>query len=308
MTVCVAACGSAGGPTQPAGTVFVVGPSGNFRTIGAALAVAPEGATIQVQPGTYRESVDITTAGIRLVAQGGALLEGEWDSSGGSGIRIAADAVEVRGFVVQGFDNGIGSRGAHVVIAGNEVRSCHSAFPVGWRGAGIGSIGAGTQVTDNAVHDNTGNGIVISGVDTIVRRNRVYDNGAGADALLGPDGRYGVGILAPVTEGRGFWTNPSRIEVTDNEVLRNRWGVVMDGRESPQGGIAPGSAHMIRSNRVTGHARAGIALFFTTGGRVEGNHASGNALRPMPPTNGFDLFDERPGQNTWSGNQGSTNF
>jgi len=50
--------------------VLLVGPGRPYASVHAALAEAPPGATIRIAPGTYREVVHLTQAGVRLLGEG----------------------------------------------------------------------------------------------------------------------------------------------------------------------------------------------------------------------------------------------
>lgn len=75
---------------------LVVGPTGTFRSITAALAAARSGATVHVHAGVYREpTLQVTTPGVTLIADGEAVLDGE----GAREILVVrAPNVTVRGF------------------------------------------------------------------------------------------------------------------------------------------------------------------------------------------------------------------
>src|SRR5689334_6819749 len=60
-------------PASPcAAATLCVGPGGAYATIGAALAAAQPGDTIEIIAGTYRESLVLATPGLTLRGVGGA--------------------------------------------------------------------------------------------------------------------------------------------------------------------------------------------------------------------------------------------
>jgi nitrous oxidase accessory protein len=78
---------------------IVVGPDQPVQRITDALGIAPEGATIRVLAGTYRESPLRILRSVTLVGDGFPILDGEGDRTV---IEIASDGVEVRGFRITG--------------------------------------------------------------------------------------------------------------------------------------------------------------------------------------------------------------
>jgi nitrous oxidase accessory protein len=74
---------------------LVVSPAGPYRTVAAAIARAPHGATVEVRRGTYREPTIVVDHALNLIGDSGAVLDGE----GQRAIMIVtASDVAVRGF------------------------------------------------------------------------------------------------------------------------------------------------------------------------------------------------------------------
>ena len=90
-------------------------------------------------------------------------------------------------------------------------------------------------------------------------------------------------------------------QILDNEVTSNHWGILVNN-------FAGNSGNLIRSNRLRGNGRAGIAtLLAATGNTIQDNDAQGNGLLNIAPSLLFDLFDQGSLDNTWQNNQGRFN-
>ena len=57
-------------PETPSGTAYTVGKGQRFATVQSALDAAPDGATIAIYPGAYREVVHVTRPNMRLIGMG----------------------------------------------------------------------------------------------------------------------------------------------------------------------------------------------------------------------------------------------
>lgn len=116
------------GNTFDPGWVYIDGEDNVFTSIQAAIDAAGPGATIHVGPGTFSENLSITTEGISIVAEPGAILMGTlvttppWNGvgsldefletsqatfTGTTGLTIGADDVSISGMQFSGFAVGI---------------------------------------------------------------------------------------------------------------------------------------------------------------------------------------------------------
>jgi len=179
--------------TAPAGTtaLYVVAADGNFRSISAALLVAPAGEVIEVRGGPYAERVVIDKPGIKLRGTSAILDGATVDGGRGIGIHVTNVAdVEISGFTVRNFERGIVVQNATgAVIQRNEVHSSNSktagtAPPLApgvdlFEGLVL-LASSGAQVTDNVLRNNGHDGLMITGGsrNNVIRRNRMLDNGA----------------------------------------------------------------------------------------------------------------------------------
>jgi len=209
----------------PAGAAtFTVRPG---QSIQAAVDAAPRGSTINVLPGTYRESVGITKDGITL-------------HGSGSGTTVLVPAAQPDGPCVFPSDQPGGPPDvAGICVVGNVDTSM---FPTR-----VISPVRGVRVTGFTVKNFPGEGIfVIGGQGTTVQGNRLVNNGG-----------YGVyansstttSILANTASGSGeagIYVGDSpdaRAVIMGNTVFDNQFGVFI--RSSSNGSI---SSNVARDN------------------------------------------------------------
>jgi parallel beta-helix repeat protein len=267
---------------------------GDFPTIQAAIDAAEPGDTVQVAGGTYCENVVITKSDLRLRTTPGtdqAVIDGTCVGGLGAGIHVMGKtSVEIMGFAIQHFEWGIYVHSTTAsLIHLNEARFnntvVRAGVPAQSRGFGILLEGSsGNTVSQNDLHDNGRNGIVVRGSSTsnVVRANRLKDNNL--------DGG-GCNLMVSGTA--------SDNSIVENEVVGTLGSGIMIGP-----GLATGNR--VAQNRVHGFAGPGILLMAATvGNLIEQNDARSNGLTYTPPRN-VDLFDSNaPGANTWSRNLGT---
>jgi parallel beta-helix repeat protein len=287
------------------GRTLVVGPGG-YETVGEAVALARDGDTVLVRPGTYRESVTITRAitlrgdGDRddiviefdgepcLVLENSAArlanltIRSETVILGGSpnlerlvlgrGICVKGGASPIiRGCVLRG-DGIFLEEGSNGAIEDNEI-SGHD-----W--AGIWVVGPGTAplVRGNRIHDGADSGIRLEGgAGGTVERNDIYDITGSAIRVEGA-GTAPIIRANLIHDGRAARSRDERADgiavldgaggsIEDNDIFGDDTGVTVEGT---------GSAPLIRGNRIVGCQANGI----TIGGRavptIEGNDISGS--------------------------------
>jgi nitrous oxidase accessory protein NosD len=263
-------------------------------TIQQGVTQAPAGATVIVCPGTYKESVNITTPRLTLHGLRGAVV----DATGQSyGIGIGADRVTVTGMTVHNAAKNLvdpadaqptcgnpgnplcagivtvvaGVPGNHLVITDNEL---------------TGNIGFGLDVVstfDSRIKENdaSSNGVVgINVVDDVpgipVRHNQIIGNRAS-------DNASGCGIALASHTGAG---------VIDNVVLDNR---------ADRNGLPAGGAGVLLATPVP---NGQVRLNKLVGNSVNGNGHSGIQVHFHAPTatvDGNSIVDNRIGQNNVRG-------
>ena len=287
-------------PTNPSGpppplSGITVGRSETFTTIQSALDAAASEATITVLDGTYFERIVIVKP-VKLIGRE-AVLEGLAPGldGRGTGIDVRADDVEITGFTIQNYERGVlVSAARNFRFHNNEVRNNLSKDPPPITAGVTKSDGVilsnvqNSSVVDNFIHDNGSIGVALRDASSgnTVSGNRIVNNGM-QQGLPG-SGHAGGGVVTVVRDN-------TRNEIVNNDVSGGYWGI--------QIGSAPDSANVVRSNRVQGTRRAGIAVWGQHN-TIEGNIVSGSGLLKMPPSCDLDLMDLRELDNTWRDNVG----
>lgn len=249
------------------------------------------GGIIVVEQGSYNENIEITTANIRLRGEE-ATLDGT--GLGGIGIHVMdTSGVEIRGFIVEKFDTGIvldnvsHSRLRDMVIRLNDDFE-DTVFPFSHDGLQL--LGSDHNLIRNVfAHHNGHNGITLGegSSNNILKENVSNDNGTN---VIVSGGDFGCGI-----EIRNDENNNN--SVTDNEILRNGWGILLGF------GGAPGSTrNIIAKNDIHDNARVGIDVHDGSSDNLMiKNDATGNL-------GASDLRDDGDFDNTWIKNEGTRNF
>jgi parallel beta-helix repeat protein len=276
----------------------------DYASIQAAVDAAGDGTIIQVRAGTYSENVVITTAGIRLHASRGVVLDGT--GRGGIGIHVLGSPaqrlpdVEISGFEVQNYAQGITLEWAEAArVHLNEVHQIRTpATGAGaFDGRGILVINTrASNVTRNTVMHagQAGMFVAFASEYNVVRGNRANENGDQAPNL------GGVGISVT---GAGAHHN----QILENETLRNFGRGIWVTRPS---GTAPLTGNIVAQNRSHYNQRSGIATGPATFGNLfSQNDARWNNLSGLPPCYQCNLMEmSNAGGNTWERNLGTLNL
>jgi hypothetical protein len=310
-------------------------------TIQAAVDAASPGDLVLISPGTYRESVRVTTD--RLVIRGldrnAVVLDGGFELS--DGFLVAADGVAIENLTVHSFrQNGIIFSGAFAASAPTTPRRSGYEAPV----YGIGDdVVDGYRVSHVTVANNG-----LYGLYAFAARNGVFEH---SYASGHPDSGFYVGQCRPcnavlrhlVAEHNAigyYGTNASGdVWVVESVFRGNRLGIAPNSQDAerlaPQedtwvvgnlvvdnddpdtpeiqmgffgGGIAVGggTSNTVLRNRVEGHGGAGIIVQPLGSYDPIGNSIRDNVLSD----NRFDLVlrlrEGRPGTNCFSGNRFTT--
>jgi parallel beta-helix repeat protein len=160
-----------------------------FKTFAKAVSMLAPGDTLQIQPGTYNESMRLTMSGTAsapiTVIGNGALID--MQGADQAGIKISGNYLNVSGFEITGAeDAGIAMPGKYLtvknnIVHGNAVQNgigtCGTST-TGWGAAiKVGVGGENSLIEGNTVHNNCGEGIAVTrGVNITVKNNTVYDN------------------------------------------------------------------------------------------------------------------------------------
>lgn len=311
---------SAGDPHSFGPTLWVSAASGSdsntcthdqpCRTIGHAVAIAPAGATIKVEAGTYDEGVTITT---KLQVEGldhpvvdaasatqegcgnGFLVSGP----GASGTEIKGFTVEdaqCEGILVQGSPGAPGVDVTDVTIDGNRVIDNDTGLAAATAGTECASPGPGvpgdcgegihlwtvsdSRVDDNTVESNAG-GILLTDefgptFDNVVQGNTVLYNLYDCGITLAGHGAA-VGPGGPTPTLGGVYDNTIKDNVSyDNGGLGEGGGILM-AAAGPGGGVYDNT---IAGNDAEGDGLAGIDIHSHFAGQdLNGNVIVDNTLR-----------------------------
>lgn len=279
------------------------------ESIQRAIDRAPEGAVVHVQPGVYRERLNITRDNITLRGDGKAILDLQDKSVSGGAIHISnrrnvtIDGFEIRN--VRGGDTPTGiavdGRSNNISILNNDIHHVES----GKDAHGISIYGAGKQpITDVRIEGNnvhhlklgTSEAVVVNGnVDGFkILNNKVHDNDnigidvIGGERISGKDDRARRGVIANNQvwnidlSGRrsaaGIYVDGGRDVLIENNDVRNAtYGIEI---ASEREGWNTEKVH-VRGNRIQGTRLAGITLGGgdTSNGGVTGSSVENNDLR-----------------------------
>jgi hypothetical protein len=278
-----------------AATVCVnpTGASGCQTTIGAAVAAASSGDTIQVAAGTYKELVTINKT-LSLIGAGSAstiidatgLANGINVDGSAAAPKSGVSGVVVSGFTVENanFQGVIIQNASFVTFWNNQVinndksldttgatgPSC-PGLPTALASGEAFDCGEGVNITgvdhsvisNNAVQHNAG-GILVSDDTGATHDNVIYGN-------LVSDNPYDCGITLASHSGMGVYHNT----ITANQSLRN--GLLLPGAGAGVGIFAagPGSqtyGNVVVNNEMMGNGLPGVAMH---------NHASVPGAPPV---------------------------
>lgn len=316
-TALLIACGVSGVATA---ATLCVNPGGTFgckSTIGAAVAAASAGDTIEVAPGTYKEMVTITKSlsliaktSIQPVINATGLPNGIYID----GMKTAPSAgvanVLISGFSIRNadFEGILIANASDVTIANNHVsdndRSLDIATPVCNNipkfetnenddcGEGVHLMAADhSSIIHNEVDHNSG-GILISDEtgasrDNLIDSNFVHDNVFDCGITLASHAPA-TSVIPSATVSYGVIRNT----IAHNTSSGN--GVQVPGAGAGVGMFAPGpgattTENVVIDNVLTGNGQPGVAMHNhaappapapgvnLNGNMIVGNHISGNA-------------------------------
>jgi parallel beta-helix repeat protein len=250
-------------------------------TIGHAVSVAPAGATIHVDKGTYQEQVSITE---RLTLKGENAVIDATGQAGGilppfMGYGLLVSGLDASGSVVEGFtvEHAIGEG---ILVAGtSRVRIEHNTVKL--NDAGAGGIGTLECTPSGLVPGDCGEGLHFVSVTWSSILHNVVENNVG-------------GIL--ITDEFG----PSAHNVISYNVARNNvadCGITLPSHNSA-GGVYD---NLVSHNVSEDNGGAGVGMFASSPGTASyNNRVIDNTLRDNGEA-GVAIHAHAPGQNV-SGN------
>jgi parallel beta-helix repeat protein len=329
LAVCVAAAGAISQQAVAATLCVAKGGGACFSTIGAAVAAANPGDTIQVSQGTYAEDVIIGKS-LSLIGKNSANTK--IDATGlANGINIdgldnpGLSNVTVSGFTVENanFEGIVITNASNVTISGNHVTNNDKSLNFAtascpglpsWETAEGEDCGEGVHlngvdhstVSNNQIDGNSG-GILISDETAPNHDNQIIGNSVKgnvfdcgitmashprAAAICGP-----TGPCAPPPAPFGIYSNT----IAMNDASGN--GLNGVGAGIGMFGFLPGarvSDNQIIDNNVTGNGIPGISMHahapfgnfnnnVITGNYISGNGADGEDAATPGPT-GINIF------------------
>jgi hypothetical protein len=323
--------------SQPAGAATLCvnsgGNGGCFKTIGAAVAAASAGDTIQVAPGTYSEGVTIGKS-LSLIGANSAntIIDARGQPNGVyiDGLDNAGlDEVVVSGFTIQNakFEGILVTNASRVTISDNRVvnndlalnpsvPSCpgQPAFETSEDfdcGEGIHFSGVDHSIVANNLVEHNGGGILLSDDtgrthDNLITGNFVRNNAFECGITLASHPLYdGIDSRMP----RGVDNNT----ISGNESSGN--GLAIEGQGAGVGlFVAPGpppgglevSGNLVIGNRLTGNGLPGVTFHLHTANTgqnlnnnlIANNYIAGNAAdtedAATPGPTGINVFGIAP--------------
>ncbi len=265
----------------PAQSVLTVKPSGgDYREIAAAVAAAPEGARIEVYPGTYRQGVEVNKS-LEIVGVGGrdAII---WEVTGDDVIEWYAPGGRISGMTLRQLGTNDSDAWSAVTFgAGTTVlEDCDLTAEDAAVVMVYGSATAPT-LTGNVIRDGGESGIYFyNNARGNVEGNEIFGNNfsgveisGGADPILrGNTIRDGVQTGINVYEdGRGT--------IVDNDIFGN----ALRGVE-----ISRGAAPQVRENRIHDNAQSGVWFWDNGQGTLEKNEIYANSFAGIEIKTGSD--------------------
>ena len=273
----LAALGADGG--AEAATLIVGGANADFSSIQAAVDAAPEGATIVVKKGVYREQVQIGKK-LALEAETGVVVDA---GRKGSAITLSGSGISLTGFEVRNAGSADTQAGLLIVGDGNTV----SRIKATGNNSGVVVLGArGNTISDCDISGNKHDGLMLIGATaTIVTRNTFADNGR---AGVWIEARHLANSVVEATENRilankahgnvsfgiALNTGANRNEVADNEVASN-------GHVAAEAGILINcgpNGNLVQRNALANNLKHGILLITGSfSNRILANEISGSS-------------------------------
>jgi serine/threonine-protein kinase len=253
---------------------------GDATTIGGALARCPDGGTIEVNGGTYRESLLITRP-VTILASGDAALEDNGKSS--TLLIVKGDiAVSIRGLVVRNPQKqGAGNpeeAAALMLIASNAKVKMEKCLVEGGQGDGMTIADHGqAELTECRVMKNRGFGTRISGGSQLtVIRGTIQENGLGGAWVANTGSRLSL------NEGGTVNRNSNNgIQATEGAVVEINGGGVSFNRTNGVIALDAGTrvevkeTGLISDNGVNGIAMVNGAAVSISSAKIERNQNYG---------------------------------
>jgi len=235
---------------------LTVGPTGTHKTISAALQAARDGATITIQPGTYNESLTISSA---VILQGESSGKCTITSNRGPTL-ILSGKCRVSGLTIM--NNSADSAPSIQIKSGSPT---------------ISNCTAGNSTPAKA--PNYVAVIEVAGGEPVISKNQIFaSKGMGITIFAGNPAISDNTISG--CEIYGLWFSGStRGKVSQNTIRQSGKSGI---------GIKAGAAPEIVGNDISGNGENGMLIYAAGAGKIEGNRISGNNLA------GIEVWDAQP--------------
>ena len=209
--------------------------SAPFKTFAKAVSVLRPGDTLQVQAGTYYESLTLSTSGtesapITVIGNGATL---NMRGVKANGIAISGNHVRVSKFEVIGAtDFGIVVTGKKVLVENNLIHDNVTRNGVGtcglspsW-GSGLKVRVGGEDITfrNNTIYNNCGEGIAVTrGITALIENNTLYDN-FGVNIYVDNSSYVTIQNNLSYCMGTHLWNGNRAVGIGLGEELYTSWG------------------------------------------------------------------------------------
>lgn len=240
-----------------------------YPTIQSAIDAAADGDLVLVEPGTYRERIDLSGKSISVIAPGGPTTT-TIDAEGlGTTVRILGN--EDSSTVLSGFTITGGDIEAGEVYGGSGIRCSWTSYPLiigniirDNRGYTAGGIDAGSAwIAGNRIEHNT------------ALTNHNDSGGGGIRCHFGTPMIVGNEIVGNTADnGGGIWVNGARPVIVGNLIADNAVHTSGDFADGIFVYYVRGGALEIRDNILRGHETAIHARVVEADLRIEANRIS----------------------------------
>ncbi|MFJ4223665.1 nitrous oxide reductase family maturation protein NosD [Microbacterium sp. NPDC089695] len=328
-------------PDEGSETPRLLSVPADFPTISAAVEAASEGDTVVVEPGVYRETVAIDTAGVTLRGQSrdGVIIDGEVRR--GNGVVVSAPRVTVQNLTVRNAtQNGVLVTGMRdddgAPVGGHDGYGAIDPqdFPLldGFRVDhvtasnnglyGIYAFNASNGViTDSYASGGADSGIYVGQCDhcdivvsgNVAERNAVGFEiaNAGGDLFVVGNRFAGNRVGATITSDyQEAYVPQSAAALVGNVIAANGQPDTPEQAEGGFGigvGIAGGTENVVAANLVEANPTAGIVIASAEDIGPTGNRVTGNAFARNGTDAVFAASSRAPGErNCWEGNELTT--
>lgn len=275
-------------------STLLVGPSGQYQTIQAAVNAAHKGDKILVAPGTYVEQVVVPAglSNLSILSKNGpasTIIQAPPTLTGTKAIvsDTGANGLEISGFTIEGPSNGITAgvlinNASNVEVEGNTIIHIHDIPASGAQtGYGVEVMGGGSaSISDDSISDYQKNGIEVRDASSTAIICNVVVTGDGPTAVTVQNGivffNGAAGSVSDSTvsknqtlltaESGGILAfNSGQVFIFDNVAFNNDGNIILDGPSKASGpsqdpkGFPNGSK--VIGNNTYGATYDGIALF-----------------------------------------------